>query len=344
MTEYWEYKFIQFTSERITLIRSKITGTGSYLPERVMTNDDWAKLVDTSDEWITTRTGIKERHISAEGQATSDLVTEAAKAAIQDAGIDKSDIDLIIVATISGDNAYPSTANWVQKKLGMKPVPSFDIGAACSGFLFALKTADSFIKTGIAKRILVAGSESMTKIMNWEDRNTCVLFGDGAGAVILESTEEEKGILSSYWSADGNLGDLLMQPAGGSAMPATLETVEKKLHTIHMKGNEVFKHAVLRMQEAAMKSLELAGLSGDDVDLFIPHQANIRIIEATIRRAKIPLEKTFINIDKIANISAATIPIALDEAKKSGRIHEGDHVLLAAFGAGFTWGGAVIKF
>lgn len=344
MTECLEFKYFQSISERISLTNSEIIGTGSYLPERVMTNEDWEKLVDTNDEWIVSRTGIKERHIAAENQPTSDLVAEAAKNAIADAGIDKSEIDLMIVATISGDNAYPSTANWVQKKLGLNPIPSFDVAAACSGFLYALIVADSLLKTGTASTILVAGAESMTKIMNWEDRNTCVLFGDGAGAVILRGTNKDKGLISSYWGADGNLGELLMQPAGGSAMPATLETVKNKLHTIHMKGNEVFKHAVLRMQEAAMKTLELAGLTGEEVDLFIPHQANIRIIEATIRRSKIPLEKTFINIDKIANISAATIPIALDQAKRSGRIQEGDNVLLAAFGAGFTWGGALIKF
>ncbi|MEN8152442.1 MAG: beta-ketoacyl-ACP synthase III [Acidobacteriota bacterium] len=324
---------------------TKIIGTGSYLPEKVMTNDDWAKIVDTSDEWITSRTGIKERHFASEDQATSDLVTEAAKLAIEDAGIDKSEIDLMIVATITGDNAYPSTANWAQKKLGLKPIPSFDIGAACSGFLYTLKMADSLIRSGVAKTILVAGAETMSKVINWEDRNTCVLFGDGAGAAILRTSDKpDDGILSSNWGADGNLGDLLLQPAGGSAMPASEKTVVEKLHTVHMKGNEVFKHAVLRMQEAAMKALESAGLTGEDIDLFVPHQANMRIIEATIRRAKIPMEKTFVNIDKIANISAATVPIALDHARKSGRIKEGDNVLLAAFGAGFTWSGSVIRF
>ncbi len=326
------------------MTNTKIVGTGSYLPEKVMTNEDWAKLVETSDEWITSRTGIKERHFAADHQATSDLVVEASKNAIKDAGIEKEEIDLIIVATISGDNAYPSTSNWVQKKLGLKPVPSFDVGAACSGFLYALIMADSLIKTGAAKTALIAGAETMSRIINWEDRNTCVLFGDGAGAAILRAGEKGDGVLSTYWGADGNLGDLLMQPAGGSAMPATEETVSQKLHTVHMKGNEVFKHAVLRMQEAAIKSLDLAGLTGEDVDLFIPHQANMRIIEATIRRAKIPMEKTFVNIDKIANISAATIPIALDQARKEGRLKTGDLALLAAFGAGFTWGGAVIKF
>ncbi len=326
------------------MIRSEILGTGSYLPEKVVTNKDWEKMVDTSDEWITTRTGIKERHFAAENEATSDLVVEASKKAIEDAKINKEDIDLIIVGTISSDNAYPSTANWVQKKLGIKPIPSFDISAACSGFLYGLIIADSFIKNGTAKKVLVAGAEIMTRIMNWEDRNTCVLFGDGAGAVVLGPTNEDKGILSTYWGADGNLGDLLKQPAGGSAMPATHETVDKKLHTIHMEGNKVFKHAVLRMQEAAIKALELANLTCDDVDLYIPHQANIRIIEATIERAKIPLEKTFINIDKIANISSATIPIGLDQAKKTGRIKHGDNVLMSAFGGGLTWAGILVKF
>ncbi len=324
---------------------AKIVGTGSYLPERIMTNADWEKIVETSDEWIFSRTGIKQRHVAAKDQSTSDLIVEAAKKAIEDAKIDKDEIDLIIIGTITPDNAYPSTANWVQKKLGMKPVPSFDVGAACSGFLYGLTIANSMIKSGAAKTILVAGAETMTKALNWQDRNTCVLFGDGAGVVILRETEDKtEGILSTYWGADGNLGNLLMQPAGGSAMPASAETVEKNLHTVHMSGNEVFKHAVLRMQEAAMKALEIAGLSGEDVDLFIPHQANLRIINATIKRAKIPLEKTFINIENTANISAGTIPIALDQARKQSKIKDGDKVLLAAFGAGFTWGGAVVQF
>lgn len=322
-----------------------ILGTGSYLPQKVMTNDDWAKLVDTSDKWITTRTGIKERHFAAEDQAVSDLVVEAAKRAFEDAKIDKGIIDLIIVGTVTGDNAYPSTGNWVQKKLDIKPIPSFDVGAACSGFLYGLIMADSFIKTGLAKYVLVAGAEIMSRVINWEDRNTCVLFGDGAGAAILSSNQggEKKGILSTYWGADGNLGELLKQPAGGSLMPACEETVAKKKHTVHMKGNEVFKHAVLRMQEAAIKAIELANLTSKDIDLYIPHQANKRIIDATIRRAGIPLEKTFINIDKIANVSAGTIPIALDQARKQGRLKPGDNLLMSSFGAGFTWGGLVVK-
>lgn len=309
-----------------------------------MTNDDWAKLVDTSDEWITTRTGIKERHFAADGEATSDLVAKAAVRALEDAQISKDDIDIIIVATVNPDNAYPSTGNWVQKKLALGPIPSFDISAGCSGFLYGVILADSLIKSGTAKNILVAGAEIMSQIINWEDRNTCVLFGDGCGAAVLTACNGvDEGILSTCWGADGNLGDLLVQPAGGSAMPASGETIEKNLHTVHMKGSEVFKHAVLRMQEAAMKAIELAGLTSGDIDLYIPHQANVRIIDATIKRAGIPWEKTFVNIDKIANVSGATIPIALDQARKQGRLKHGDTLLMSAFGAGFTWGGIVVK-
>ncbi|MCP5051346.1 MAG: ketoacyl-ACP synthase III [bacterium] len=324
--------------------RTAIIGTGSYLPEKVVTNADWEKAVDTSDEWITSRTGIKERHFIGDHQATSDMVAEAFTRAIADAGIDKDEIDILIVATISGDTPYPSTGNWVQKKLGMRTIPSFDIGAACSGFLYGVILGNSLIRSGAARTVAVAGAEIMTRIMNWEDRNTCVLFGDGCGAVILRSAAEDNhGILSTYWGADGNLGELLHQPAGGSKMPATHETVDQKLHTIHMKGNEVFKHAVLRMQEASMKAIELADLTGNDIDLFIPHQANVRIIDATIKRAGIPRERTYINIDKIANVSSATIPIALDQARKEGRLNPGDNLLMASFGAGFTWGGIVVK-
>jgi 3-oxoacyl-[acyl-carrier-protein] synthase-3 len=325
------------------MIRSAIVGTGSYLPGKVMTNDDWAKLVNTSDDWITTRTGIKERHFAAEDETTSDMVAIAASRAFEDAGINKNDIDIIIVATVSGDNAYPSTANWTQKKLEMPAIPSFDISAGCSGFLYGLIMGHGFIKSGMARNILVAGAEIMSRIINWKDRNTCVLFGDGAGAALLSAGEGNRGICSAYWCADGSLGDLLVQPAGGSAMPASRQTIEKKLHTVHMKGNEVFKHAVLRMEESALKAIELAGLTSDDIDLYIPHQANVRIIDATIKRAGIPPEKTFINVNKIANISGATIPIALDQARKEGRLKQGDNLLMSSFGAGFTWAGMVIK-
>ncbi len=321
-----------------------ILGTGHYLPERVMTNADWAQRVDTSDEWILTRTGIRERHISAPEQAASDLAAIAGANAIDNAGISRNDIDLVIVGTVTGDNAYPSTACWVQKKLGLRTIPVYDTGAACCGFLYSLIQADALIRTGVVRHALVVGVDVLTKFMNWEDRNTCVLFGDGAGAVVLGPTHQKKGILSSCWGADGNLGDLLMQPAGGSAMPPSRETVEKNLHTVSMKGNEVFKHAVLRMQEAAIKAIALAGLTSEQIDLFIPHQANNRIIEATIKRAEIPPAKTYNIVDRIANISAATIPIAMDQANREGRIRPTHNVLLAAFGAGFTWAGMVVRF
>ncbi len=321
-----------------------IIGTGHYLPEKVMTNDDWARLVETTDEWITTRTGIKRRHIATDNQTTSDLVVGAADMAIKNAGIDKSDIDAVLVATVSPDNAYPSTGNWVQKKMGLRTIPSMDIAAGCSGFLFGLITASAYIRSGLAKNVLVAGAEIMSRIINWQDRNTCVLFGDGAGAAIVSEVPREKGLLSTCWGSDGSLGDLLIQPAGGSAMPASDKTVREQLHTVHMAGNTIFKHAVMKMQEAALKSLELAGLKGEDIDLFIPHQANLRIIEATVKRAGIPMEKTFVNIHETANISAATIPIALSQAFEAGRIKNGDTVLLTAFGAGFTWAAATLRF
>jgi 3-oxoacyl-[acyl-carrier-protein] synthase-3 len=324
--------------------RTKIISTGSYLPEKVLTNFDLEKIVDTTDEWITTRTGIKERHLAAENEATSDLVIEAAKIALKKANLEAKDLDGIIVATITPDNAYPSTACWVEKGLGIKGIPVFDVSAACTGFLYALTIADSLIKSGVMKRILVAGAETLTKFTNWEDRSTCVLFGDGAGVVIVEESDDESGILSTFWGADGNLGELLIQPAGGSKMPPTEETVKNKLHTVHMEGNKVFRWAVRHMQEAAEKALEKAGLTGEDIDLFIPHQANLRIIDQTVKYAKIDPEKTYIVIDKIANISAGTIPIALDMAVNEGRIEKGDILLFAAFGGGFTWGAATLRW
>jgi 3-oxoacyl-[acyl-carrier-protein] synthase-3 len=328
----------------IKMRRVKIIGTGSYVPEKILTNVDLEKMVDTSDEWIITRTGIKERRIASSEEATSDMVIKASKEALKNAGINAQDIDLIIVATVTPDNLFPSTACWVQKALGIKKIPALDISAACPGFLYALILAESLILNGTNKRVLVAGAEMLSKITNWEDRSTCVLFGDGAGAAILEESKDDSGILSSYWAAEGTLGDLLIQPAGGSRMPATYETVEKKLHTVHMKGNEVFKHAVKKMGEAALKALSKAGLTGEDIDIFIPHQANIRIIEATCERLKIPIEKVYINIHKYGNVSAATIPIALDELNREGKLKKGNIVLMDSFGAGFTWAAVVIKW
>ena len=324
--------------------KSKIIGTGSYLPEKVLTNFDLEKIVDTSDEWIRTRTGIEERHIAADDEAASDLVLKATKNALAMAGIKAEDIDAIIVATITPDTFFPSTACWVQAGLGLKGIPVFDLSAACSGFLYGLIVADSLIKSGLANRILVSGVEVLTRITDWEDRATCVLFGDGAGAVVLEGNDDDSGIISSFWGADGSLGNLLVQPAGGSRMPATHKTVEKNLHTVHMEGNDVFKHAVRAMALSAKNALERANVKPEDLTLFIPHQANIRIIEATIKRFGIPLEKTVVTIDKTANVSAATIPISLDVALRDGRIKKGDLILLDAFGGGFTWGAVLIRW
>jgi 3-oxoacyl-[acyl-carrier-protein] synthase-3 len=326
------------------LSRARIIGTGSYLPEKVLTNFDLEKMVDTSDEWIRTRSGIQERHIAADNEAASDLVIKAARKAIEMAGIETKSIDTIIIGTISPDTLFPSTGCWVGAALGLKGIPAFDVSAACSGFLYALIVADSLIQSGTAKRILVSGVELMTKITDWEDRKTCVLFGDGAGAAIVEASDDDSGILAAFWGADGTLGDLLIQPAGGSRMPATHETVNKKLHTVQMKGNEVFKHAVKTMALAAEKVLKKAKVKPEAIDIFIPHQANIRIIDATIKRFGIPAEKTVFTIDKIANISSATIPISLDLAVREGRIKKGDLVLFDAFGAGFTWAAALVRW
>lgn len=324
--------------------RLAIKGMGTALPEKVLTNLDLERMVDTSDEWITTRTGIKERRIVDNNTATSDLVIEASKKALKEAKIEPSDIDMVIVATDTPDNAYPSTACWVQKGLKINSMPAVDIVAGCTGWLYGLELATGLIATGIYKNILVAGAEVMSKVINWEDRDTCVLFGDGAGATIVSPTKKDSGLLSCVLGADGNLGELLVQPAGGTRLPASEETVKNKLHTVHMKGNDVFKHAVRRMGEAALKVLELAEVTSKDIALFIPHQANIRIIEATCKRAGIPMEKTYNTIQRYGNMSAASLPITLTEAKRDGRIKEGDLILFAAFGAGFTWGAAVLRW
>jgi len=322
----------------------KFVATGSYLPEKILTNFDLEKMVDTSDEWIRTRTGIVERRIAPKDMATSDLVTEAAKDALKNANLSPQDIDCIIVATVTPDNFYPSTACWVQKNFGIKNFPAFDIEAACSGFLYGLILSRGLLKTGAATRILLSGAETMSRAVNWDDRDTCVLFGDGAGVCILENSTDDSDILSYDWGADGTIGDLLVRPAGGSRMPPTHETIDKKLHGVFMKGNEVFKHAIRWMQKSAINALEKANLTPDDIDLYIPHQANLRIIEATIKRVGIPREKTVVTIDKYGNVSAATIPLALDYAVKNGRIKRGDIILMNGFGGGFTWGSVVIRW
>jgi 3-oxoacyl-[acyl-carrier-protein] synthase III len=331
-----------------SLCASSIIGTGSYLPEKILTNDDLSKIVDTSDEWITTRTGIKERHIAAPEQATSDLAAEAAQRAMAAAGITPGEIDLIVVATVTPDMFFPSTACIVQRKLGATNAVCFDISAACSGFLYALQVARHFLNAGTRATALVIGAEKLSSLVNWEDRNTCVLFGDGAGAVVIRAedtaTEAPGRVLSTVMGSDGNLTDLLKVPGGGSACPITAENVADKPNTIHMEGRETFKHAVTRMCQASEQALAMAGLTKDDIAMVIPHQANARIITAIADRLGLPAEKTFMNVDKYGNTSAATIPIALDEAQRQGRIQRGDIVLLVAFGGGFTWASSVVRW
>jgi len=322
----------------------KITGSGFYVPDRVMTNFDLEKIVDTSDEWITTRTGIKERRIASEDQATSDLAIEASWKTLKDAGLKVKDIDMIIMTTSTPDTIFPSTACWIQKGLGADHIPAFDVSAGCTGFLYGMIVAEGLILNGTAKRILLIGGEMLTRVSDYKNRNTCVLFGDGAGAVILEESDDESGMLSSYWKADGKLGDLLYQPAGGTRIPPSIEALEKGLHYLTMKGNEVFKHAVKCMGEAALEALKSAGLKREAIDHFIPHQANIRIIDATGRRLKIPKEKVYSNIERYGNVSVASIPICLHELKEDGKLKKGNIIVMDAFGAGFTWAAVVYRW
>lgn len=326
------------------MTRTKIVSTGSYLPEKVLTNFDLEKMVETSDQWITERTGIKERRIANENQAASDLAHEASKIALDRASLKAEDIDLIITATVTGDMPFPSTACILQDKLGAKKAAAFDINAACSGFLYGLYVADSFIRSGMHKKILVVGTEVLSKITDWEDRTTCILFGDGAGAVIVEPTIEDRGILSMSVNSDGSMWDLLHLPAGGSKIPASRESVDNKLHFIKMRGNETFKFAVRALEDLVIRILEENKLDPSQLSLLIPHQANLRIIQATADRLGLPMEKVLINIDKYGNTSAASIPIALDEALTTGRVKEGDYILLEAFGGGLTWASALLKW
>ncbi|HPU94143.1 MAG TPA: beta-ketoacyl-ACP synthase III [Candidatus Saccharicenans sp.] len=324
--------------------RIKIRSTGVYLPDKVLTNADLEKMVDTSDEWITTRTGIKERRIVSKEQVTSDLAVNAARMALERGGLKAEDVDLILVATNTPDTIFPATACWVQKKLGIKEIPAFDLEAGCTGLLYALIVAESLILSGTARRILLIGADILTKITNWEDRSTCVLFGDGAGAFILEESDDDSGLISHFWGADGSLAELLILPGGGTLHPANEKTVERKLHYLTMKGNEVFKHAVKRMGESALEALKRAGLDKSQVDYLIPHQANLRIIEATGERLNLPKEKIVANIHKYGNMSVATIPVALHELAEEGKLQKGQIIVMVAFGAGFTWAAAVYRW
>lgn len=322
-----------------------IAGTGSYLPERIMTNKDLESIVETTEEWITSRTGIKERRIAAEGENTSDLATAAAKNALENAGIDAADIDLIIVGTITPDTLTPATACYVQHNLGATSALAFDVSAACSGFLYAMEIAQRMISDGAFKNALIIGAEKLSSFTNWSDRNTCVLFGDGAGAAVLTRGSENTGrILATEIGTDGSKASILNIPGGGSACPTTKENADQKLASLAMQGKEVFKHAVNAMKRSAEAVIEEAGLSADNIKLVIPHQANLRIIDAIADRLTIPNEKVFVNLHKYGNTSAAAVAIALDEAHREGKFERGDNIVLVGFGAGLTWAAIAIEW
>lgn len=321
-----------------------ITGVGSALPDNIVTNLDLEKRVDTSDEWIRSRTGISERRISPQNMATSDLATEAAIKAMEFSNTNPEDIDLIIVATVTPDMAFPSTASIVQKNINAINAAVFDVEAACSGFIYSMSIGEQFIKTGTYKKVLIIGADTLTKIVDWSDRNTCVLFGDGAGAAILEEVEEGYGIRGLTLGANGVKGDVLTQPAGGSRLPASFNTINDRLHFIKMDGNEVFKFAVRVMEKTSKEAIEKSKLKLEDINFLIPHQANIRIIESAAKRLKVSMDNVYVNLDKYGNMSAASIPVALDEAVRKKDIKKGDNIVLVAFGGGLTWGASVIKW
>ncbi|MBE0477585.1 ketoacyl-ACP synthase III [Candidatus Aerophobetes bacterium] len=324
--------------------KTKIVSTGSYIPETIISNLDLEKMVDTSDEWISTRTGIKKRHIAHEKEAASDLAYQASIKALKKAGISAKELDMIIVTTITPDMLFPATACVLQHMLGAKKIPAFDVEAACSGFIYGVSIASQFISNGTYETILVVASETLSKITDWEDRNTCVIFADGAGAGVLRPSEDESGIISIYLGADGEGADIVGVPAGGSRMPASIKTVEERQHYMKMKGNELFKRAVKVMVEAADKAIKEAGLTYKDIDFFIPHQANIRIIQAVAKRMSIPMDKVYVNLQECGNMSAASIAVALDQAIEEGKVKKGDKILFSCFGGGLTWGSMLIKW
>ena len=323
---------------------TKIVSTGSYIPETILTNADLEKMVDTSDEWISTRTGIKRRHITKKGEAASDLAYRASVKTLRKAGISAKDLDMIIVATITPDMLFPATACILQDRLKARHIPAFDLEAACSGFIYGLSIASQFISNGTCETILVVASEALSKITDWEDRNTCVLFADGAGAAIIRPSEDTSHIISTYLGADGAGADLVGVPAGGSRLPASLKTVQQGQHYMKMKGNELFKRAVKVMTEAIDMVLKAGNLTYKDLDFFIPHQANIRIIQAVVKRINLPMDKVYINLQECGNMSAASVAVALDQAIEEGKINKGDKVLLTCFGGGLTWASMVIQW
>lgn len=325
-------------------MKAKIFGTGKYTPAKVLTNQDLEKMVDTNDEWITTRTGIKERHIAAEDETSSVMGIHAAKQAIENAGISKDDIDMVLFATISPDMPFPATACLVQDGLGLTGVGTLDIEAACSGFIYGLSLANAYVLSGMYKNVLVIAAETLSRITDWEDRGTCILFGDGAGAVVVSASDDDSGLIGFKLGGDGSYRDLLYLPGGGSLNPATHKTVDERLHYIKMDGSATFKVAIKTMAGTLEELLAEKGMKADDIDWLIPHQANYRIMTGVADRLKIPYEKVIINVHKYGNTSAATIPIALNEAVTDGRIKKGDIVALVAFGGGFTWGASLMKW
>ena len=327
--------------ERSTRIYSRIAGTGSYLPSKVLTNADLEQFVETSDEWIASRTGIRQRHIAAEGETTGDLAFHASVRAMEAAGVSAGELDLIVVGTTTPDLIFPSSACLLQHRLGANGCPAFDVNAACSGFIYALTIADKFIRSGAAKTALVVGSETLTRMLDWNDRGTCVLFGDGAGAVVLKA-DAETGILSTHMHADGGKKELLWNPVGVSV---GFKPEEKNAGVrVLMTGNEVFKHAVKALDSVVEEALQANGMDRHDLDWLVPHQANLRIIEATAKRLDMPMERVIVTVDRHGNTSSGSVPLALDEAVRSGKIQRGQRVLLEAFGGGFAWGSALLRY
>ena len=327
------------------MIRAQIVGTGASVPKKILTNADLEKLVETSDEWIVSRTGNKERHIAAESDHFSDFCTRAAEQALKKGHVRAEDLDMILVGTISGDMPFPATSCLVQRNIGATRAAASDVGAACVGFLYALHLADGLIQSGKAENVLVIGGEILSRIVDWTDRNTCVLFGDGAGAVVLQATKGDHGILGSLMKSNGNYHDFICMPGGGSDRPANdPKSIEERLPFIKMKGNETFKVAVKAMADISQELLTEQGFTHEQIDLFIPHQANLRIIDAVGERLKIDPKKVYKNVDRFGNTSAASIPIALDECVREGRLESGDLVLLTAFGAGLVWGSVLLRW
>lgn len=326
------------------MTRAKITGTGAHAPKRILTNADLAKMVETSDDWIVQRTGIRERHVADESEATSDLAIKAARQALERAKLAPEDVELIVVGTTTPDMFFPTTANLVQQGLGCRRAGSMDLLAACAGSIYSLNVGATFVETGKYRRVLCIGAETLSRITDFTDRETCVLLGDAAGAAVLEASDDGRGILDTDLYSDGRYGELLYMPGGGSRNAATRETVDARMHYARMKGNEVFKVAVRMLGDCAVALLERHGLAARDIDLFIPHQANLRIIEAASKRVGLPMERVFVNIDRYGNTGAASVYVALEEAVSAGRLHQGDLVLLAAFGGGFVWGACLIRW